>query len=264
MVLDEAVEAAVKLSQRYMPARQLPDKAVSLLDTACARVAVSQHATPAQVEDRRRRVELLEVEREIVEREADEQYRVRRPRSRSSTSELAAARAPSARRSRRSGRSEKDGARDSCTTRQARAGRCAPTAGDPDAGEGGGSEGRRSIARSQQLARRQGDQPMVFGVVDAGCGGRGRRRLDRHSRSAGWSRTRSRRVLTIADQLKKRVVGQDHAMDAIAKRIQTSRAKLDNPEQAGRRVHAVRPVGRRQDRDRASCCRNCSSPATTS
>ena len=47
VVLDEAVEAAVKLSQRYVPARQLPDKAVSLLDTACARVAVSQHATPA-------------------------------------------------------------------------------------------------------------------------------------------------------------------------------------------------------------------------
>jgi type VI secretion system protein VasG len=47
-LLDEAIEAAVKLSHRYIPARQLPDKAVSLLDTACARVAVSQHATPAR------------------------------------------------------------------------------------------------------------------------------------------------------------------------------------------------------------------------
>ncbi len=56
VVLDEAVAAAVTLSQRYVPARQLPDKAVSLLDTASARVAVSQHSTPAQVEDRRRRV----------------------------------------------------------------------------------------------------------------------------------------------------------------------------------------------------------------
>ena len=53
-LLDEAIEAAVKLSHRYIPARQLPDKAVSLLDTACARVAVSQHATPAEVEDCRR------------------------------------------------------------------------------------------------------------------------------------------------------------------------------------------------------------------
>ena len=61
-LLDEAIEAAVKLSHRYIPARQLPDKAVSLLDTACARVAVSQHATPAEVEDCRRRIEALEIE----------------------------------------------------------------------------------------------------------------------------------------------------------------------------------------------------------
>ena len=47
-ILDEAIEAAVGLSHRYIPARQLPDKAVSLLDTACARVAVSQHATPGR------------------------------------------------------------------------------------------------------------------------------------------------------------------------------------------------------------------------
>ena len=50
-VLDEAIEAAVKLSHRYIPARQLPDKSVSLLDTASARVAVSQHAVPAELED---------------------------------------------------------------------------------------------------------------------------------------------------------------------------------------------------------------------
>jgi type VI secretion system protein VasG len=59
-ILDEALEAAVKLSHRYIPARQLPDKAVSLLDTACARVAVSLHATPAEVDDSRKRIEALE------------------------------------------------------------------------------------------------------------------------------------------------------------------------------------------------------------
>jgi type VI secretion system protein VasG len=69
-ILDEALEAAVKLSSRYIPARQLPDKSVSLLDTACARVAISQHATPAEVEDSRRRIEALEVERAIIGREA--------------------------------------------------------------------------------------------------------------------------------------------------------------------------------------------------
>ena len=68
-VLDEALEAAVRLSHRYIPARQLPDKAVSLLDTTCARVAISQHAVPAEVEDCRRRIEALQIELEIIGRE---------------------------------------------------------------------------------------------------------------------------------------------------------------------------------------------------
>src|SRR2546421_3180042 len=68
-LLDEALEAAVKLSHRYIPSRQLPDKSVSLLDTACARVAISQHAVPAEVEDSRRRIEALRTELEIIARE---------------------------------------------------------------------------------------------------------------------------------------------------------------------------------------------------
>src|SRR5215831_12787935 len=68
-ILDEALEAAVKLSHRYIPARQLPDKSVSLLDTSCARVAVSQHAVPAEVDDCRRRIEALETEQQIIGRE---------------------------------------------------------------------------------------------------------------------------------------------------------------------------------------------------
>src|SRR6476661_4775450 len=68
-LLDEALEAAVRLSNRYIPARQLPDKSVSLLDTSCARVAISQHATPPEVEDCRRRIESLETELEIIGRE---------------------------------------------------------------------------------------------------------------------------------------------------------------------------------------------------
>ena len=66
-VLDEALEAAVKLSHRYIPARQLPDKSVSLLDTACARVAISQHAVPAEVDDTRKRIEALQTELAIIE-----------------------------------------------------------------------------------------------------------------------------------------------------------------------------------------------------
>ena len=49
-IMDEAVRAAVRLSHRYIPARQLPDKAISLLDTACARVAVAQHTPPAELQ----------------------------------------------------------------------------------------------------------------------------------------------------------------------------------------------------------------------
>src|SRR4030081_697128 len=68
-VLDVALEAAVKLAHRYIADRQLPDKSVRLLDTACARVAVSHHATPAEVEDCQRRIEALTTESEIIERE---------------------------------------------------------------------------------------------------------------------------------------------------------------------------------------------------
>src|ERR1051325_6580766 len=69
-VLDEAIESAVRLSHRYIAGRQLPDKAVSLIDTAAARVAVSQHAVPPEVDDCRRRIQALETEREILSRES--------------------------------------------------------------------------------------------------------------------------------------------------------------------------------------------------
>src|SRR5207244_11908428 len=79
-ILDEAIENAVRLSHRYIVARQLPDKAVSLIDTASARVAVSQHAVPAQVDDCRRRIQALQTELEILGRETatgvDHQARV--------------------------------------------------------------------------------------------------------------------------------------------------------------------------------------------
>ncbi|KPF91347.1 AAA family ATPase [Novosphingobium sp. AAP83] len=224
VVLDDAVEAAVKLSQRYVPARQLPDKAVSLLDTACARVAVSQHATPAQVEDRKRRLELLEVERGIVEREAAGQYNSgdRLPKLLEAIAEATAALEEVNAKWER----EKEAltgvvaARDALT--EAR-----KAAGD------GAVEGEDALQVALKtalaaMAEAHGDEPMVFGVVDS----------DAIAAVVGdWTgipmgrmvKNEIESVLTIADQLKKRVIGQDHAMDSIAKRIQTSRAKLDNP-----------------------------------
>src|SRR5690606_6386684 len=70
LILDEAIESAVRLSRRYMPARQLPDKAVGLLDTACARVAVTQHASPAEIETVRARLAALQSELAVVQRES--------------------------------------------------------------------------------------------------------------------------------------------------------------------------------------------------
>ncbi len=223
VLLDEAVDAAVRLSQRYVPARQLPDKAVSLLDTACARVAVSQHAMPAQVEDSQRRVELLEVEREVAAREQAGQYR----------SDDRVARIDEA-------LGEARAALDGVTAKwnaekqalavltEARAKLAAHHAEAADDGEARGvlaSDLEQAIAALRAV---QGDAPMVFGVTDA----------DAVAAVVGdWTgipvgrmvKDEIASVLSIADQLRTRVIGQDGAMDAIAKRIQTSRAKLDNP-----------------------------------
>ncbi|MEP4547347.1 MAG: AAA family ATPase, partial [Saccharospirillum sp.] len=69
IILDSAIEAAVKLSSRYIPARHLPDKAVSLLDTACARVALSQGSTPAVIEDAQKSVYQYEINLTLLKRE---------------------------------------------------------------------------------------------------------------------------------------------------------------------------------------------------
>src|SRR5262249_37871152 len=68
-ILDEAVTASVNLSARYIPGRQLPDKSLSLPDTACSRVAIGQAATPPAIEENRRRIDSLQSEIEILRRE---------------------------------------------------------------------------------------------------------------------------------------------------------------------------------------------------
>ncbi|WP_420382735.1 type VI secretion system ATPase TssH [Novosphingobium sp.] len=224
VVLDEAVEAAVKLSQRYVPARQLPDKAVSLLDTAGARVAVSQHATPAQVEDRRRKLELLEFERDVAAREAGGQYTSgdKLPKldeaiaeARAAVDEITA-----------KWDAEKAALVGVIAARDALAQARTAAADGEVPGE---AELKGNLATAiATMSHTQGDAPMVFAVVDQ----------DAVAAVVGdWTgipmgrmvKNEIESVLTIADQLKARVIGQDHAMDAIAKRIQTSRAKLDNP-----------------------------------
>ena len=68
-ILDEAVFAGVKLTHRFLAGRQLPDKAVSILDTACARLALGQNATPPAIEDLTRQIDALEVQIRILNRE---------------------------------------------------------------------------------------------------------------------------------------------------------------------------------------------------
>ena len=219
IVLDEALEAAVKLSQRYIPARQLPDKAVSLLDTAAARVAVSQHGRPAPVEDRARRVELLEMEREIVEREANSG--MGEPRRVIEVDALL----EQARAALGTVTAKWDGEKAAVeAVIAARAAR-----GDAvERGEDVESHSDTIRGAMAALEAAQGDQPMVFAQVDANAVA---------AVVGDWTGVPVGRmvkdeiagVLKIADNLKKRVIGQDHAMEAIAKRMQTSRAKLDNP-----------------------------------
>lgn len=221
VVLDEAVDAAVTLSQRYVPARQLPDKAVSLLDTAAARVAVSQHGTPARVEDRKRRLELLNVEKEVVERERGAQYRSddRHVKIVAEIEEAAAALAEA----------EAKWEAEKAALTAVIAARDALTAARAPEAEGDEEAARAALAEAlDALAAAQGDDPMVFGVVDSDAVS---------AVVADWTgipvgrmvKDEIKATLDLAERMKARVIGQDHAMDAIAKRIQTSRAKLDNP-----------------------------------
>ena len=241
-VLDEAIEAAVRLSHRYIPARQLPDKGVSLLDTACARVAVSHHAVPARVADARRRIEALEVERDIVDRESAVGIDTL---ERKSTVE--AARVVEVQRlaeleeawALESGLVEgildlrarlRDTAApiDETGTELERAARSEAM---PSALSGEEREAMLVELRALQaaLAERQGDSPLILPAVDQQAVA---------SVVADWTgipvgrmvRSELETVMNLAALMSQRVIGQDHAMEMIAKRVQTSRAGLDNPD----------------------------------
>lgn len=247
-VLDEALEASVRLSHRYIPARQLPDKSVSLLDTACARVAISQHAVPAQIDDCRRQIESLETEMAIIEREAAVGVDVAERRQRVEDS-------LSTERDRLTGLEEKWTAEGELVARivelqqQLRGGSPSDTAEDAvaDATEDkevdqaapeGDSESLTEEARSallaelgekrSALAELQGEEALILPVVG-----------DQAVASVvqDWTgipvgkmvSNEISTVLNLADNIEQRIIGQRHALDMIAKRIQTSRAKLDNP-----------------------------------
>ena len=227
-LLDEAITAAVRLSHRYIPARQLPDKAVSLLDTACARVAVSQHATPAELEDCQRRLEALRTEAEIIGREEAIGIDVaeRRQRTMKSIDEEETRLVGLVKR-----HEEEKGVVDRILEIRAKLRAPAPAA---DATEPGLSDIDRKALLAElaplqgKLAELQGDSPLILPTVDEQAIA---------SVVQDWTgvpvgkmvKNEIDSVLRLADTLNQRVIGQKHALDIIARRIQTSRARLDNP-----------------------------------
>jgi type VI secretion system protein VasG len=243
-ILDEALEAAVRLSHRYIPARQLPDKAVSLMDTACARVAVSQHATPPEVEDRQRRIETLDTELEIIEREAAIGIDVGSRRAKAQE-QLDAAKAGLAELDKRWKAEQELVTKILGLRAKLREGR-GPVEGTSSELEkkaqaklkeqkqpGLKAEEREKLLSElkelqEKLGAMQGDAPLVLPTADEQAVA---------SVVQDWTgipvgrmvKNEIESVLRLADTLNQRVIGQKHGLQMIAKRVQTSRAKLDNP-----------------------------------
>lgn len=233
-VLDQAVTEAVKLSRRYIPSRQLPDKGVSLLDTACAKVAIGQAATPPAIEDARRTIDALTVESEILAREqaagadhaeAIAELEAQKVEIGQTLSEL-----------------ERRFAEESelvTKIKETRA-KLLPCAREDEQGQDGESSGKELaeddrnrirdelLALEQQLKSLQGEHPLVSPCVDGQTVA---------EVVASWTGIPVGRmvsdeikgVLELKQRLEERVVGQSHALDEIAERIRTSRAGLTDP-----------------------------------
>ena len=248
-VLDSALEASVKLSHRYIPARQLPDKAVSLLDTACARVAISQHAVPAEVEDSRSRIRGLDTELAIIERErvagwdTTEREAGARTKLDAENTRLAELEARWAQ--------EKTLVDQILTIRRKLRGHSEPVEGtasklekradtSPGKGPVGGEKAPAASAAERpglledlkrlqaELEKLQGNHPLILPTVDEQAVA---------SVVGDWTgipvgrmvKNEIETVLKLAGTLGQRVIGQGHALEMITRRIQTSRAGLENP-----------------------------------
>ncbi|MFW6076119.1 MAG: type VI secretion system ATPase TssH [Hyphomicrobiales bacterium] len=242
-ISDAAVVAAVQLSHRYIPARQLPDKAVSLLDTACARVAISQTTIPAMVEDTRIAIARREAERAALVSDSDlgaaEDARIAEL-----DAEIASLKEKlellDAEWATEKGVVDKirglwaklTGSRE---TAEAAADAEAQTPADtpeaaPQADESADPEESRKQLREsfEALEARAPESRMIYPFVDEQAIA---------SVVSDWTgipvgrmvRDEVQTILTLGELLGRRVIGQDHGLDMIARRIETNRAKLDNP-----------------------------------
>ena len=228
-ILDEAIRDAVALSHRYISGRQLPDKAISVLDTACARVAIGQTGTPPAVEDARRQIERIEREIEILDREAATGSQ-HGDRLAALGKELESARLHS---DMQTSQWEKEldavkrvNKQEKCLEEEA-------------ASAGGADEDsdkrlvfvvmQGELANlKQQLHSIQGDEPMVPTNVDSRVVA---------SVVSGWTGIPLGKMLTdeidkvldLETAIRRRIIGQSQAIEAICKRIKTSRADLVDP-----------------------------------
>ena len=228
-VMDEAVVDSVRLSHRYIAGRQLPDKSVSVLDTACAKVSIGQHAIPAEIEDTRRTLEALKIEQDLLEGEAAV-GRDHSERLEEIATETAAATATLGSLDER-WEKEKDLVGQIHEIRQQAVHPDVPEGEEPPPPDP--EAAKKHDALLGELKELQGEDPLVLVDVD------GQAVAEVISSWTGipvgkMVADEINTVLNLADKLGQRVIGQGHALDTIAKRIHTSRANLDNPN---------RPVG---------------------
>jgi type VI secretion system protein VasG len=251
-ILDEAVTSAVRLSQRYISGRQLPDKAVSVLDTACARVSLAQNATPAALEDAQRRIELVDIELGILEREraagTDHAERIAVLQAEKQTVQTQVAELQARLTQERAVIQKMIELRkniEDIAVPQAEAVSAAaamtgtgPVLVVPRSRVEPGPDDLAAMrvelsTLATELATVQGENPLVRPYVDGGTIA---------EVIAGWTgipvgkmlKDEIQTVLRLKELLAERVIGQDHALQAIAQRIQTARAGLDDPR---------RPIG---------------------
>ena len=241
LLLDEALEDSVKLSHRYIPDRQLPDKAVSVLDTACARVAVSQFSVPAEVDNCRRRIEALNVEAGIIERESAVGIDIKDRQA--IVEEKLAAEQEQLTGLEKRWSEEKTLVESILELRAKLTGEkvnAEKTEEKPEENQEKENE-TETLTEAQRnalldelkqlqdkLTQRQGEQPLMFPTVDSQA---------ISTVIADWTgipvgrmvKNEIETILKLSETLNQRVIGQQHALDMISKRVQTSRASMDNP-----------------------------------
>ncbi|MFB3133221.1 MAG: type VI secretion system ATPase TssH [Rhodothermales bacterium] len=222
-ILDEAVAESVRLSHRYITGRFLPDKAISVLDTACARVAIGQNSTPPALEDAQRSIEQMQMERRILEREQTTGYD---HGERIATLKQALAQTEQ-RRTRLEAQwdREQEAVEEFISLRTQLEEAIARQDDDPET-----DFLRHRLEQQQQaLTELQGDVPMVPIRVDAHAVA---------SVVSGWTGIPIGKMLTdeigavlnLKNRMAALVVGQDPALEVIARSIRTSRANLVDPE----------------------------------